>query len=270
MSCSYGDPQSDLDLAEDQLRRIGERMRIDEYEGKNDAQSVLTYLDAVTAQCAVMGTTGSDTWLRVFEAHLKGTARRWFTQYKEEHAGLGELSKAQTTIDFKIRYLPSGYQESALEDMLRLKQKGDIQKYCELFEQLRELVDVPYQDEQVLKGFFLRGLAPEVATAVRLNNPVDMAECYRHAHWAYSQTRAGRQTRDNKPYYRGFRRQAPMIPTFRPADNTDDEDKMDLDAMAIKPNRHNRRRKNNVCYLCGESGHFKRDCPHKRRNKTEN
>ncbi|XP_042065679.1 uncharacterized protein LOC121809207 [Salvia splendens] len=112
--------------------------------------------------------------VRVAAIHLEGKALQWHRGFESLHGDMAYADWPCYSSSLAARFGAHAY-EDPLADLRNLKQKGTLQDYMDIFDELYPRAGI--REDQAL-SFFLSGLIDELQMPVRMFRPKTLAEAY--------------------------------------------------------------------------------------------
>ena len=209
--------------------------------------------------------------LRIVRQHLKDTAHRWF---RKQGFDLDSDFPAFKIL-FKKRFSKPDDSDSALKQIISLKQTKSVEKYISEFEALRSRIDE--MSDYMATQLFLNGLKSDISRLINANSGLGNDDFDAIVALAEKIDSTPAQER---PFVRPQNNQWPRPSTQRFQNQDTYPQPMELDAIKTHPNTQTQFqrpatkddvKKNDLnkglCFYCHEPGHMIGVCP--ARNKKQ-
>ena len=187
-------------------------------------------------------------YMTVVGTLMEDQAYGWWQ--RESH---GWLSWEDFKAAFLRYYQPVQATQTGRDRLLNLRQgRRTVREYRDDF--IRYASEVPDMTDAEGYSLFRQGLAENIRKHMLLMKPSNLAEAMEDAQWV-EETIGG-----TKPVYQGFR------PAYR---NKFSNTRVRFGGMGAAPMELGMR-EDDLCYRCGERGHYARECPHRSRSDEGN
>src|SRR5688572_3403425 len=253
------------------------RMNPPEFYGSKVDEDPQAFIDEVARVVTIMGVT-SEEKAELAAYQLKGVAQIWFEQWKE----LRGVDVLPTWEEFKTAFLdhffPLELREAKMREFMNLRQGSmSVREYALKFTKLSKYASTIIANPRVKMSQFMSGLNDTLVNACRsamLNTEMDIARLMTHMEEVEGQNMKEQRIREFKRarHEGNFAKgggnggkqpqgQRPTVPnqTF----NKDKGPMMKTNPQCPKCGKNHRGEclmGSDICYKCGKTGQFARDC----------
>lgn len=147
-----------------------------------------------------------------------------------------------------LEFQPINTTKIARDKLAELRQRNSVQAY--VFEFRNVVAEVPNMSEEEKVDKFIRGLKEKTRQEVDIRDPKSLEEAIRIA------------DRYDTISFQNHRKAIPKYPV-----NNNNTTPMDIDNIGVNERKHTTVRKEGPgpCFICGKVGHFKNQCPSRRK-----
>lgn len=226
------------------------------YDGKRNAVELENWIFQVQEYCQYYHLKNSEA-VSVATSFLKGRALQFWRKYKSDlqlrHqiSGNVDLSPINSLDSFcyeiNKRFYPVEYIQRIRDQLFQIKQVTSARDYADRFDELINQLPLNSYHDQDMMDLFIRKLKVNTRMNVLLRQPKTLREAFEYA-----------QTCD-PIIFQASRRTEPVRQSRQPDD-------MDVDAVDMQRSNgksykgYSKESAKNVCFNCGERGHYSRDC----------